>query len=71
MSGDPFAWLADMKACITVNALARHSRSYLQAHFLPLKLSTGPSVFPSGEPGVSGDFWGSHLEKNTTSWTQA
>ena len=20
----------------------------------------GPSVFPSGEPGVSGDFWGSH-----------
>ena len=19
----------------------------------------GPSVFPSGEPGVSGDFWGS------------
>ena len=20
---------------------------------------TGPSVFPSGEPGVSGDFWGS------------
>ena len=21
----------------------------------------GPSVFPSGEPGVSGDFWGSRL----------
>ena len=21
----------------------------------------GPSVFPSGEPGVSGDFWGSHF----------
>ena len=20
---------------------------------------SGPSVFPSGEPGVSGDFWGS------------
>ena len=21
----------------------------------------GPSVFPSGDPGVSGDFWGSYL----------
>ena len=25
----------------------------------------GPSVFPSGEPGVSGDFWGSHALRHT------
>ena len=26
----------------------------------------GPSVFPSGEPGMSGDFWGSiHLPANS------
>ena len=26
----------------------------------------GPSVFPSGEPGVSGDFWGSSLTRDRT-----
>ena len=25
----------------------------------PEEAVPGPSVFPSGEPGVSGDFWGS------------
>ena len=25
----------------------------------------GPSVFPSGEPGVSGDFWGSQEGSQT------
>ena len=32
----------------------------------------GPPVFPSGEPGVSGDFWGSQdVQLLATPWTAA
>ena len=30
----------------------------------------GPSVFPSREPGVSGDFWGSQEGCQGTGWDQ-
>ena len=33
--------------------------NFLEGVFFFFEAVPGPSVFPSGEPGVSGDFWGS------------
>ena len=38
----------------------RHSCRHQEGRRGSEEAVPGPSVFPSGEPGVSGNFWGSH-----------